>query len=69
MVGHKALGVGAAVAGVHTVAVEAGLGLTTVVIGGAAHYHHGCNTHQLEHCNIISPLKWDSKIFSLKKMS
>jgi hypothetical protein len=32
----EALGVGAAVAGVHTVAVEAGLGLATVIIGGAA---------------------------------
>ena len=42
MVGHLALGVGAAVAGVHTVEVEAGLGLATVVIGGAAH----CNTLQ-----------------------
>ena len=49
MVGHLALGVGAAVAGVHTLVVEAGLGLGTVVIGGAAH----CNTLQLGDCNII----------------
>ena len=54
MVVDIALGVGPTVAGVHTVAVEAGLSLATVVIGGAAHYHHGCNTHQLEQCNIIA---------------
>ena len=36
----EALGVGAAVAGVHTVAVVAGLSLGAVVIGGAAYYHH-----------------------------
>ena len=42
MVVDVALGVGAAVAGVHTVAVEAGLGLWTVGICGAAH----CNTLQ-----------------------
>ena len=36
VVGHEALGVGAAVAGVRAVPVEAGLRLGTVIVGGAA---------------------------------
>ena len=40
VVGHEALGVGAAVARVGAVAVEAGLGLGAVIIGGAAQHGH-----------------------------
>ena len=43
VVGDVALGVGPAVAGVHTVAVEAGLGLATVIICGAANNNNSCN--------------------------
>ena len=39
----EALGVGPAVAGVHAVAVEAGLGLATIVICGAANNNNSCN--------------------------
>ena len=43
MVVDEALGVGPTVAGVHAVAVEAGLGLATVIICGAANNNNSCN--------------------------
>ena len=43
MVVDEALGVGPAVAGVHAVAVEAGLGLAAVIICGAANNNNSCN--------------------------